>query len=229
MTKIDSSQKAHDLKKGVKGLTRIEKSKIYGGDKTIMYEKLGLVEESDLERYRKKLGIRKGVDLASIDLEDVDSILEASQAEGKGTNYIKDPKSNPNKKMGYMQRAKKEFDKEEFKKIVSDLQSEKQKLNEMSEQEKLKYQEEKLKLKEVFRDEDVRHFPIILKASTAGTLETLMQEVEKVIKGIYRINVIDYSVGPITEGDLSNASSTGGVIFGFDVSCNPIVTKSSEA
>jgi len=35
--------------------------------------------------------------------------------------------------MGYMQRAKKEFDKEEFKKIVSDLQSEKQKLNEMSE------------------------------------------------------------------------------------------------
>lgn len=56
-----------------------------------------------------------------------------------------------------------------------------------------------------------------------------MQEVEKIIKGIYRINVIDYSVGPITEGDLSNAQSTGGVIFGFDVSCNPIVTKSSEA
>ena len=128
-----------------------------------------------------------------------------------------------------MQRAKKDFDKEEFKKIVSDLQNEKQKLNEMTEQEKLKYQEEKLKLKEVFRDEDVRHFPIILKASTAGTLETLMQEVEKVIKGIYRINVIDYSVGPITEGDLSNASSVGGVIFGFDVSCTPIVTKSSEA
>jgi hypothetical protein len=78
MTKVDSSQKAHELKKGVKGLTRIEKGKIYGGDKTIMYEKLGLVEESDLERYRKKLGIRKGVDLASLDLEDVDSILEAS-------------------------------------------------------------------------------------------------------------------------------------------------------
>jgi small GTP-binding protein len=229
MTKVDSSQKAHELKKGVKGLTRIEKGKIYGGDKTIMYEKLGLVEESDLERYRKKLGIRKGVDLASLDLEDVDSILEASQAEGKGTNNVKDPKSNPNKKLSYMQRAKKDFDKEEFKKIISDLQSEKAKMSEMSEQERAKYQEDKLKLKEVFRDEDVRHFPIILKASTAGTLETLMQEVEKVIKGIYRINVIDYSVGPITEGDLSNAASTGGVIFGFDVSCNPIVTKSSEA
>ncbi len=80
MNVIDSSQKAHDLKKKVKGLTRIEKGKIYGGDKTIMYEKLGLVEESDLEKYRKKLGIKKGVDLASIDLEDVDAMLEASSA-----------------------------------------------------------------------------------------------------------------------------------------------------
>jgi translation initiation factor IF-2 len=58
--------------------------------------------------------------------------------------------------------------------------------------ERERYNEEKLKLKEVFRDEVVRHFPIIIKASTAGTLETLLQETEKLIKGIYRINVIDY-------------------------------------
>jgi len=45
-----------------------------------MYEKLGLVEESDLERYRKKLGIRKGIDLTEIDLDDVDSMLEAAAA-----------------------------------------------------------------------------------------------------------------------------------------------------
>ena len=60
-------------------------------------------------------------------------------------------------------------------------------------------------MKEVFRDEDIRHFPLIIKASTAGTLETLLQEADKFIKGVYRINVIDYSVGPITEGDLNNA------------------------
>ena len=75
---VDSSQKAHDLKKGVKGLSRIEKGKLYSGDKTIMYEKLGLVEESDLERYRKKLGLKKGVDLTELDLDDVDAMLEAS-------------------------------------------------------------------------------------------------------------------------------------------------------
>ncbi len=65
--------------------------------------------------------------------------------------------------------------------------------------------DEKMKLKEVFRDEDIDHFPLIIKASTAGTLETLLQETEKLIKGIYRLHIIDSSVGPITEGDLTNA------------------------
>ena len=44
----------------------------------------------------------------------------------------------------------------------------------MEDDEKEKYQEDRLKLKEVFRNEDVKHFPIIIKASTAGTLETLL-------------------------------------------------------
>ena len=63
-----------------------------------------------------------------------------------------------------------------------------------------------MKLKEVYRGEDIEHFPIIIKASTVGTLETLLKETEKHIKGTYRINVIDYAVGPITEGDLNNAA-----------------------
>lgn len=101
---VDQSQRAHELKKGVKGLSRIEKGKIYGGDKTIMYEKLGLVEESDLERYRKKLGLKKGIDLTEIDLEDVDAMLEASGGamQAKSLN----PHANPKKRQTYMQRAK---------------------------------------------------------------------------------------------------------------------------
>ena len=80
-----------------------------------------------------------------------------------------------------------------------------------------------MKLKEVFRDEDIKHFPLIIKASTAGTLETLLQETDKLIKGLYRVNVIDYSVGPITESDLNNAQQTGAVVLGFDVPCSPVV------
>jgi translation initiation factor IF-2 len=66
------------------------------------------------------------------------------------------------------------------------------KMQEMDESEKAKYTEEKMKLKEVFRDEDIKHFPIILKASTAGVLETLLTETDKLIRGLYRVNVIDY-------------------------------------
>ena len=40
------------------------------------------------------------------------------------------PRSNPaGKKQSYMQRAKKDYDKEEFRKIVGDLQQEKAKLS----------------------------------------------------------------------------------------------------
>jgi hypothetical protein len=96
-----------------------------------MYEKLGLVEESDLEKYRKKLGIRKGIDLTEIDVDDVDSILEASSNQGNNNNPNREGMGtsvNPKKRQTYMQRAKKDFDKEEFKKIVNDLQVEKAKL-----------------------------------------------------------------------------------------------------
>lgn len=57
-------------------LTRIEKRKLYSGDKTILYEKLGLVEESDIEKYKKKLGLKN---LGILDEEDVDSAVEASK------------------------------------------------------------------------------------------------------------------------------------------------------
>lgn len=44
-----------------------------------MYEKLGLVEESDLERYRKKLGIKKGLILADLDVDNMDTMLEGAK------------------------------------------------------------------------------------------------------------------------------------------------------
>ena len=65
-----------DMKKKLKGLTRMEKRKMYGGDKSIMYEKIGLLEESDIEKYRKKLGIQKGLDLLTKDVDDVEDIVE---------------------------------------------------------------------------------------------------------------------------------------------------------
>lgn len=54
----------------------MERRKMYGGDKSIMYEKIGLVDETDVEKYKKKLGIKKGVDILNKDIDDVDEIVE---------------------------------------------------------------------------------------------------------------------------------------------------------
>ena len=94
------------MKKKVKGLTRMEKRKVYGGDKTIIYEKMGLIEESDIEKYRKKLGIKKEVDLINTDVSLlIDEAAEKRKALRKGGG-------------GYMANKKKDFERDEFKKII---------------------------------------------------------------------------------------------------------------
>ena len=104
----DLSKKSHDLRKQIHGLGRIEKGKLYGGDRTILYEKMGLIDENDIEKYRKKLGIKKEINVAELDEETLDLILENKE---QGTRK---------KSRSPLQIAKKEFEKEELKKIVLD-------------------------------------------------------------------------------------------------------------
>ena len=118
-----------DMKKKLKGLSRMEKRKMYGGDKSIMYEKIGLLEESDIEKYRKKLGIQKGVDLLHKDIEDVEDLVEeASMKAGTGDDGKK-------KKQRLRQIRNKEFEKEEFKKILTNYKEEQTKRESMTPEE----------------------------------------------------------------------------------------------
>ena len=82
----DPTDKVHDMKKKAGSLTRIEKRKLYGGDKSILYEKLGLVEEQDLEKYRKKFGIKKDVNLDNVDVDEIleESAINVVQTKRKG-------------------------------------------------------------------------------------------------------------------------------------------------
>ena len=59
-----------EIKKSVGKLTRLEKSRIKAGDKTILYEKLGLVEEKDLHALQSKFSLKKE------DLEDEEHLSE---------------------------------------------------------------------------------------------------------------------------------------------------------
>lgn len=52
---------------------------------------------------------------------------------------------------------------------------------EMDEDELLEKQKEKAKMQELFRDENIGYQPIIIKASQAGALETLLKEADKII------------------------------------------------
>lgn len=47
------------IKKSVGKLTNIEKSRIKAGDKSVLYEKLGLVEEKDLKQLQSKFSLKK--------------------------------------------------------------------------------------------------------------------------------------------------------------------------
>ena len=56
----------------------------------------------------------------------------------------------------------------------------------MDEEETIKYNMERTMLREAFRNESIKYYPIIIKASTTGALETLIKETERVIKGLFR-------------------------------------------
>jgi translation initiation factor IF-2 len=100
----------------------------------------------------------------------------------------------------------------------------------MTPEERKKYLDEKNQLKEIFRTEDLmyKHYPLIIKASSAGTLETLIHELDKRFRNSSTLQLIDYGIGPISEGDMANAVKTEAVIFGFDVGCHPPVEKKAS-
>jgi hypothetical protein len=91
--------------------------------------------------------------------------------EGTGFyKWLKKHKHNP------LKHAKKEFDVDMFKRLVHEFHEEQDKLQALLPLERAKYLEEKRKLMELLRGEEAKRFPIIVKASSAGTLETLLLE-----------------------------------------------------
>lgn len=125
-----------------------------------------------------------------------------------------------------MQKIKKNYDREEFIKIVKQYKEEEEKLAKLTEEEKQEYEEERFKIKEQLRNENIQSFPIMIKSSTAGSLETLLKEAKKLLKGMYRIDIIATGVGPVSESDVNMAAQTGAIILTFDVGCQPHVAKS---
>lgn len=83
-------------------------------------------------------------------------------------------------------------------------------------------------IKSMFRDDNAGYWPIMIKASQAGALETLLAEAEKIIGHHYKIQIVNTGVGPLTEKDLNEASHIGATIFGFDVPVQANVVERFE-
>jgi len=87
----------------------------------------------------------------------------------------------PKKLMGFRKR-KRDSSISEVKKIIQEYKDEMMKQEAMDEEEKLHQEEERKHAKEIIKGESEASYPIIIKASTAGALETLIQEAEKMME-----------------------------------------------
>lgn len=63
--------------------------------------------------------------------------------------------------------------------------------------------------------------PVVVKTDVQGSLEAITAALDKLATDEVKVRVLHGAVGGITESDVTLASSTGGVIVGFNVRANP--------
>ena len=69
------------------------------------------------------------------------------------------------------------------------------------------------------------YIPIIIKAGSAGALETVLKESSKILTGHPEVQIIESGIGTFTEGDIVHtAKETGAILLGFDIP----MTQSTE-
>ena len=101
-------------------LTRIEKRAVKGGDKSIIYEKLGMLQESDINAYKGKYGVKDE------DVDDAESLRDSLNDKSRlGTKKSK----------SRFHRKKEQANKEHFITMVENYNEEQSRLAELDEDE----------------------------------------------------------------------------------------------
>lgn len=113
--------------------------------------------------------------------------------------------------------SKREFRTDRLRSMIEKQGAGNSEQDEMDEEDKKNLEEQKQLFTQIFKSDQEIHQPIILKAPSSGTLETVLKEVNKTIMSTDRISIIDSGVGPITEADVTVAEQAGAFIFGFNV------------
>ena len=71
---------------------------------------------------------------------------------------------------------------------------------------------------------------LIIKADVTGTLEAILNSLEKYQDPKVMLDIVDFGVGPITKSDYENAELFGSIIYGFNIEniCPDIPTDSTK-
>lgn len=77
LAKGDSSDA---VKKSIGSLTRQEKRKLKSGDKSVLFSKLGIASEADINRLKREFGISGEIEL---DHNNIDQVLEGATKLGR--------------------------------------------------------------------------------------------------------------------------------------------------
>ena len=81
---LEKGDESDAIKKSIGKLTRLEKRRIKAGDKTLLFKRLGIAEDEDIDRIKKKFGI-KGED----EEEEISSILDSKSNIGRKKSRYK--------------------------------------------------------------------------------------------------------------------------------------------
>lgn len=68
---------------------------------------------------------------------------------------------------------------------------------------------------------EAEELPVVIKTDVQGSLEAITAALNKLATDEVKVRVLHGAVGGVTESDITLASSTGGVILGFNVRANP--------
>ena len=85
---------------------------------------------------------------------------------------------------------------------------------------KEKEEEEELTMEEFFtvKEEDTGEFlNVIVKSSSEGSLEAILNSLSKIKEDEYRVNVVDSGVGNVSLKDVELAELSGSIVIGFEV------------
>ena len=71
-------------------------------------------------------------------------------------------------------------------------------------------------------------FPMVVKADVQGSVEAIVNAVNKISTDEIKVRVLHSGVGAITESDVTLAASTGAPIIGFNVRPNAKARETAE-